>query len=141
MTLSEVRPDGEEVYVQSGWLRASRRALDTAASSDLRPAPTFTEADAAPLVPGEWTALRVELLPFGHAFRKGSQLRLTVDAPGNSRAAWTLETIADGETVEVGWGPEHPSRLVLPLQPGLVVPPEPPPCTLRGQPCRGQSEH
>ena len=136
VTLSEVRPDGEEVYVQSGWLRASQRALDPASSTELRPVPTFVESDAAPLVSGEWTPLRVELLPFGHAFRKGSQLRLTVDAPGNSRAAWTLETIDDGETVEVGWGPEHPSRLVLPLQPGLAVPAGLPDCTLRGQPCR-----
>ncbi len=28
VTISEVRPDGEETYVQSGWLRASQRALD-----------------------------------------------------------------------------------------------------------------
>ena len=26
VTISEVRPDGQEMYVQSGWLRASERA-------------------------------------------------------------------------------------------------------------------
>lgn len=31
MTLSEVRPDGKETYVQSGWLRASHRKLNDAA--------------------------------------------------------------------------------------------------------------
>ena len=30
VTISEVRPDGKETYVQSGWLRASQRALDAA---------------------------------------------------------------------------------------------------------------
>ena len=30
VTLSEIRPDGQETYVQSGWLRASRRVLDRA---------------------------------------------------------------------------------------------------------------
>ena len=33
VTLSEVRPDGNETYVQNGWLRASHRALDTKAST------------------------------------------------------------------------------------------------------------
>src|SRR6201999_2286672 len=29
ITLTEVRPDGQEVYVSRGWLRASHRKLDT----------------------------------------------------------------------------------------------------------------
>ena len=33
ITISEVRPDGQEMYVQSGWLRVSHRALDDAGSS------------------------------------------------------------------------------------------------------------
>ena len=37
VTISEVRPDGQETYVQSGWLRASQRALD--AGDVDRPAP------------------------------------------------------------------------------------------------------
>jgi hypothetical protein len=38
--------------------------------------------------------------------------------------------------VEIAWGPEQPSRIVLPAVPGLAIPAELPPCTLRGQPCR-----
>jgi hypothetical protein len=49
VTISEVRPDGQEVYVQSGWLRASQRALDPDASTELRPVHTHREADAMPL--------------------------------------------------------------------------------------------
>jgi len=139
VTVSEIRPDGLEVYIQSGWLRASHRALDTALSTELRPVPTHLEADAAPLPADEWTPVRVEIFPFAHAFRPGSRLRVTVDAPGNARAAWAFETIAAGETVEIAWGPDHPSRIVLPVVPGIDVPDTFPACTLRGQPCREYS--
>ncbi len=136
MTISEIRPDGQEVYVQSGWLRASQRALDDRASTELRPVHTHAEDDAAPLVAGEWNPVRVELFPVAHAFRAGSRLRVTVDAPGGNRAEWVFDTIADGETVEIAHGVDQPSRIVLPVVDGVAVPPRYPRCTLRGQPCR-----
>lgn len=135
-TLSEVRPDGTEVYVQSGWLRASHRAL-APESTELRPVHTYAEADAAPLPPGELSLVRVELLPVAHVFRAGSQLRLTVDAPGGNRPIWAFDTISNGETVEIAHDGEHPSRVVLPIVDGVDVPASLPACgSLRGQPCR-----
>jgi hypothetical protein len=139
VTVTEVRPDGTEVYVQSGWLRASQRALDDEASTELRPVQTHLEADAAPLDDGELTLARVEVFPFAHPFRAGSRLRLTVDAPGGNRPVWAFDTtISDGETVTVGHGGATPSRLVLAVVPGVEVPdPAPAACgALRGQPCR-----
>lgn len=138
VTISEVRPDGTEVYVQSGWLRASHRALDEAASTSLRPVHTHLEADAADLPPREATAVRIELLPFAHPFRAGSRIRLTVDAPGNNRPVWEFRTISDGETVSLWYDIARPARIVLPLVPGVAVTaPAPPACGwLRGQPCR-----
>ena len=50
-TISEVRPDGQEIYVQSGWLRASERKLADDAT-ELHPAHTNLEADAADLARG-----------------------------------------------------------------------------------------
>ena len=47
VTLSEVRPDGQEMLVQSGWLRASHRALDEDASTNLRPRHRHTAASLA----------------------------------------------------------------------------------------------
>lgn len=140
VTVSEVRADGQEVYVQSGWLRASQRALDEERSTALRPVATHLQSDAADLPSDEWTLARVEIFPFAHVFRPGSRLRLTVDAPGNSRASWVFETIADGETVEIAWDPEHPSSLVMPLVVGLDAPDSLPTCSLRGQPCRAYEE-
>ena len=71
---------------------------------------THLEADAAPLAAGEWNPVRVEIFPFAHVFRAGSQLRVTVDAPGGNRAVWTFDTIAAGETVEIAHDTEYPSR-------------------------------
>ena len=42
VTLTELRPDGQERYVQSGWLRASHRKLDPAMTTKLRPWHTDT---------------------------------------------------------------------------------------------------
>jgi uncharacterized protein len=135
-TISEVRPDGQEIYVQSGWLRASQRKLADSAT-DLRPVHSNLEADAADLPPGEFSRVRVELFPFAHPFRAGSRLRLTIDAPGNSRAVWEFKTLDKGETVTIAHDAEHPSNLVLPIIPGIDVPKAPPACgSLRGEPCR-----
>ncbi|MFZ4717897.1 MAG: CocE/NonD family hydrolase [Ilumatobacteraceae bacterium] len=137
VTISEVRPDGKEIYVQSGWLRASQRALDESTSTDLVPTYTNAEADAADLPAGEPTLVRVALFPFAHPFRAGSRLRLTIDAPGNSRGIWKFETISNGETVTILHDKDHPSRLLLPVVRVDVPADAPPACgSLRGQPCR-----
>ncbi len=137
VTLTEIRPDGSEVYVQSGWLRASHRALDEAASSELQPVHTHLEADAEPLPDGEFALARVEIFPFAHVFYAGSQLRLSIDAPGGNRAVWEFATIGNGEQVTIATGGDTASSVVLPVIPGIDAPATPPPCTsLRGQPCR-----
>jgi len=138
VNLSELRPDGRETYVQSGWLRASHRFLDSAGSTDLRPVQTHLESDHAPLVPGEWTFVRVAIAPFSHAFRKDSRLRITVDTPGDSRADWrfALATVPEGTVIDVGHDAAHPSSVALPLLEGVTVPTALPGCVLRGQQCR-----
>lgn len=137
VTITEVRPDGQESYIQSGWLRASQRALDEAASTELRPVHTHLEADAEPMPDGEFALVRVELFPFAHAFREGSRIRLIVDAPGGQRPVWEFRTISGGEEVTVAHGGEFPSRVVLPVVDGVDVPDAYPGCdALRGQPCR-----
>ena len=139
VTLTEVRPDGMETYVQVGWLRLSQRALRDDAT-ELRPVKTHREADLQPLVPGEWTFARVEIMPFGHVFRAGSRIRLIVDTPGDSMASWmfNLKNWGDPNVIEIAVDENHQSSLALPLVPGVTVPTElTTDCTaLRGQPCR-----
>jgi predicted acyl esterase len=139
VTLSEIRPDGQETYVQCGWLRASQRKLDAAASTLLRPVQTHLQADAAELPAGQFVEARVELFPFAHVFRTGSRIRITVDAPGGSRPLWQFDDLtADGQVINtIGRSAAAPSRVVLPVVPGVEVTTPLPPCPgLRGQPCR-----
>jgi uncharacterized protein len=116
VVLSEVRPDGNEMFVSSGLLRASKRQLEEDASV-LRPRPTFRAEDAAPLRDG-WNEVRVEVFPFGHAFREGSRIRLTIEAPGGNRPLWRFDSTVDGgPTVEnrIAHSAAKPSKLVLPI--------------------------
>ncbi|MFM9165090.1 MAG: CocE/NonD family hydrolase [Solirubrobacterales bacterium] len=139
VTLSEVRPDGQETYVQNGWLRASHRKLYPKRSTVLNPVPTHLKQDAAPLPAGEFTLVRVPVFPVAHAFRAGSRIRVTVEATGGDRPRWDFATIDDGKAVNTVWlGGTQPSKLVLPVIAGDTAKgtPLPPAGALRGQPGR-----
>ncbi|ABL81617.1 MULTISPECIES: CocE/NonD family hydrolase [unclassified Nocardioides] len=145
-TVSEVR-DGKETFVQSGWLRGSERKLATTADnimkqqpSLLQPIPTFRAADVRPLPAHRWTKVVIPLYYQGHAYRKGSQIRVTISAPGGEQPIWSFaEARPQGRaaTVQVASSRRHPSRLILPVVPGVTIDSEAPPCpSLRNQPCR-----
>jgi len=139
VTLTEIRPDGLEVYVQNGWLRASHRRLDRRRSSVIEPRPTHLEQDARPLPDGAFTKVRIGLFAAAHVFRSGSRIRLSIEAPGGDRTRWRFATPSTGGTVlnEIAHGGGQPSRVVLAVVPGVEPPPTLPPCPgLRGQPCR-----
>ncbi len=137
VTISEVRPDGFESLVQAGWLRASHRVLREDAT-ELRPVKSHYEEDVLPLVPGEPTEVRVEVMPFAHPFRAGSRLRLTIDTPGGTMASWRFQ-LTDFEqppTYTLSLGGEQASSLVLNAV-DVDVPTQLATCeALRGQPCR-----
>lgn len=135
-SISEIAPDGTETLVQVGWLDLSRRALDDQ-STRLRPIPTLTAADRSPLVPGEPVEARVEILPFAHVFRAGSQIRVTIDAPGGNSARWQFAAGERPIEFEVFSGGDFTSSMVMAIVPGLDPPAARPSCgSLRGQPCR-----
>lgn len=138
VVLSEIRPDGQEAYVTAGWLRASHRKLDDQRSTEWRPIQTHREEDAAELPAGEFVEARVEVYPSAHVFRAGSRIRLSVGAPGAIRPRWKFEALApEGEVINtVSRSAAMPSRIVLPVIPGIEPPAALPPCPgLRAQPC------
>jgi len=144
VNLSEMRPDGQERYVQTGWLRASFRAL-TADSTELWPEPTMTLADNQPLKPGAWTLVRVAIPGFAHVFRQGSRIRVAVDTPGDSRPEWRFDLLEFPHPTgyDVAHSAAYPSSVALPLIPGAKAPkdhPLPPCPSLRAQPCRPYTE-
>jgi predicted acyl esterase len=139
VTVSEVRPDGKETFVQDGWLRASDRKLDARKSTLLAPVPSLRRRDAAPLPKGRWAEVTVPLFYQGHAYRSGSRIRITIAAPGGDQPVWAFGNTrpAGSATVLVAHSAQMPSRLVLPVVPGVQVPTPLPPCPgLRGEPCR-----
>lgn len=139
VTLSEVRPDGKETYVQNGWLRASHRKLNRRLSSALDPVPTHLRRDAAPLPRGAWSLVRVPIFPVGHAFRAGSRIRVTIEAPGGDRPRWEFATIDKGSTRNtISLGSVRASKLVLPVVAGATAKGTPLPgaTALRGEPSR-----
>lgn len=139
-TVSEVRPDGLETFVQSGWLRTDGRKLDPATSTLLAPVPTLAKGDDAPLLPGGTpTHVTIPLYYEGHVYRAGSRIRVTLSAPGGDQPVWAFGESAPRTptAVSITRAPQRPSRVILPVVDGVAVPTGLPPCPgLRGEPCR-----
>ncbi len=145
-TISEVRPDGNETFVQNGWLRASGRKLSTDAnnmfkrlSTALEPIPTFTAADASPMPAGQFVKVVVPLYYQGHAYRAGSRIRVTIAAPNGTQPIWSFgqTTPNPSGTVSIAFSRTMPSSLVVPVVSGVIVQKPLPPCpSLRNEPCR-----
>ena len=138
-TISEVRPDGKETFVQGGWVRGNERKLDAAKSTPLEPVLSLREADVEPLPSDRYVEVTIPLYYQGHAYRTGSRIRVTIAAPNGDQPIWSFgETDPVGTaTVSIARSEEMPSSLVLPVIPGVSVPTGLPPCPgLRGQPCR-----
>lgn len=118
VTLTEIRADGLEQRVQSGWHRPVHRVEDPAHSDELRVDYTFTASDRRPLVPDEWIRFRVPIAPVTHLFRAGSRLRLALSTPGRDHPFWCFDNpVERGATHLVGRGGAHASALVLPEWP------------------------
>jgi hypothetical protein len=149
-TISEVRPDGNETFVQNGWIRASERTLSTGTdnmldqlSTLLQPIPTFSAADAKPMPTGSFTNVVIPLYYEGHVYRAGSRIRVTISAPNGTQPVWSFgQTVPDGtSTVSIASSPSTPSSLVLPVVSGVSAPTPLPPCpSLRNEPCRPYQE-
>lgn len=133
VTMTEVRPDGQETYVQRGWLRASHRAVDEQRSTPTRPWHPHTEASVKDMPIGEPQMLRLEMLPSGHTFRAGSSIRIYVEMPSVT-GGWGFTNILTPQRVTVH---QSGSRLVLGLLRDAQVKADLPACgELYYQPCR-----
>jgi predicted acyl esterase len=144
-TISEVRPDGKEMFVQNGYMRASIRKLSTDTnnifkqrSTLLNPIPSFTFGDAKPMPAGKFEQIAIPLYYEGHTYRAGSRIRVTIAAPNGTQPIWAFDhTVGSASNVSIAYSPSRPSFLVLPVIPGFDAPTPLPPCpSLRNEPCR-----
>jgi predicted acyl esterase len=139
VTLTEVREDGIEYLVQSGWLRLGHRKVDPDRSDALRLHRTYSLEDFEPVPIGEYLPVQIAIPSVAHALRAGSSLRVMISAPGRNHGTWEFEPPAyDGApTFLVARGGERASFLSMPTVSGISVAEGLPPCpSLRGQPCR-----
>jgi predicted acyl esterase len=145
-TISEVRPDHNETFVQDGWMRASERKLSTSAnnifkqpSTLLNPIPTELASDVQPMPKGKFVEVVIPLYYEGHVYRKGSRLRVTIAAPNGVQPIWSFNQTKPSKgtaKVSIEFSKQTPSSLILPVVP-MSVPTGLPACpSLRNEPCR-----
>jgi uncharacterized protein len=146
-TVSEVRPDGNETFVQDGWIRASERKLATNSNNIfkqtptlLQPIPTALASDVQPMPANQFVPVVIPLYFEGHVYRAGARIRVTIAAPNGTQPVWSFsQTQPAGTTAteSIAFSPSIPSSLILPIVPGVSVPTGAPACpSLRNEPCR-----
>jgi predicted acyl esterase len=145
-TITEVRPDGKETFVQDGWIRANERKLDPSPTNILKqkstllePVPSMKSSAVRPMPKGKFVEVVIPLYYEGHAYRKGSRIRVIIAAPNGEQPIWSFgQTEPKGTAkVSIAFSKGMPSSVVLPVVPGVKVPTGLPPCpSLRNEPCR-----
>jgi predicted acyl esterase len=139
-TISEVRPDGKETFVQGGWVRTKARKLDPQKSTPLEPVLSLRKSDFAPMPRHRFVRVTIPLYYEGHVYRAHSRIRLVISAPNGDQPIWSFgETRPKGHArVAIAMFKHKASKLTLPVIPGMSVPVKAlPPCPgLRGEPCR-----
>ena len=138
-TVTEVRPDDKETFVQGGWVRASMRKLDREESTPLAPVLSLRKSDMKPLPRGRFAKVTIPLYYQGHAYREGSRIRVLITAPNGDQPIWAFKKTKPKRKVKVSIAHDRkrPSNLTLPVIPEGEIPTALPPCPgLRGEPCR-----
>ncbi len=138
-TLTEVRPDGKETFVQNGWLRGNERKLDAKKSTPLEPVLSLRKSDVKAFPKHRYVPVTIPMYYEGHAYRAGSRMRITIAAPNGDQPVWGFGEAQPKShpKVSIAYSKKRPSKLTLPVVPGVNVPTSLPPCPgLRGEPCR-----
>jgi putative CocE/NonD family hydrolase len=111
-TLQDVGPSGAITsYNMHGRLRASLRKEEPAPYDNLGlPWHPFRQGDVTPLVPGEPTLLRFDLLPTSIVFKAGHRIQVTL-----SFADTVTPRVTPAPTVSIFHDAMHPSSITLPV--------------------------
>ena len=137
--VTEVRPDGKETFVQNGWVRGSMRKLDAARSTPLAPVLSLRKKHVSPMPTDRFVKVTIPLYYQGHPYRAGSRIRVILTDPNGDQPIWAFDETKPKKRakVAIAYSERRPSRLLLPVVPGVEIPTDLPPCPgLRGQPCR-----
>jgi predicted acyl esterase len=145
-TISEVSPQGNETFVQNGYMRGSERKmaigrhnLMAKRSTLLEPVPSERAKDVRPMPENRFVKVTIPLYYEGHVYRAGTRIRVTIAAPNGTQPVWSFGQPRPSRTgqVSIAMSRTMPSSLFLPVVPGVFVPTPQPPCpALRNEPCR-----
>ena len=143
VTVTEVQPaprhgEQQEQYITSGFLRSSNQ-VDLSDSTALFTDPSYLGTDALPLSASAYSLVKIPIDPIANTFRKGTELRIVISAPGGDRPSWAFQddTVDSGQLATVGIGGVVASALVVNEVAGVHSKAKLPTCgTLRGEPCR-----
>jgi uncharacterized protein len=114
-------PDGTLLYLNRGMLRASHRAVDRSQSQLTADGriyrPWRPHAERSLVTPGEVVDYLIDVFPVGHVFLPGHELVVKVHAPplDDNDYSYVQKTLPGVNTLH--FGPDTPSRLMLPLVP------------------------
>lgn len=141
VTISEVRPDGQEQYIQRGWLRMSERKLGPGSTATW-PRPTYQQADVQKLTPASPTYARIPIEPFEHVFRAGSSIRVSVEAPVGVTGLFDSFAYNPTPATNTVWHDQaHASQWVFNTVPSATQVPALPACgSVSEEPCRTNTE-
>ncbi|MFM1916646.1 MAG: hypothetical protein RJB01_161, partial [Actinomycetota bacterium] len=123
-SIYKVYTDGVERLLTRGWLRASLREVDPAASTPWWPVHSMTHH--LPVEPGVVYPLSIDIRPYGIEFESGTRLRLKIRTTDEgdpnpdilSNHAVGLIAGAQEAVVHVHHDVDHPSHLILPITKG-----------------------
>jgi putative CocE/NonD family hydrolase len=140
VNLHDVSPSGDVTFIQRGYLRASRRAVDHARST---PQYVFhPHLKDEPLQPGHIYRFDFSMLPVAYVLRAGHALEMLLAAPSPIPSpGWGLTPLMLPGFNTVYDDADHASVLRIPVVPGIHAQgPEPACGSLPFQPCRPHSE-
>jgi hypothetical protein len=113
-------PDGSRTYLQRGMLKGSHRAYNPGMSDwdgSVLYRPFHPHTNPTPVTPGETYEYLIEVFPVGHVFRPGHMIVVKIHTPPavDSFYAYVPKRLPGINTVL--HDAEHPSRIMLPVQP------------------------
>ncbi|MEU8510357.1 CocE/NonD family hydrolase [Kitasatospora sp. NPDC048722] len=114
LLLQDVDPDGKATDVTQGWLRASMRHVDEAASEVGRPVLPMRTRDPVPV--GEPVDYRVPLVANARRFRRGHRIRLILTSDDTRKDFRPMMLFSHAPVGIAGVNTVHSgSRLLLPV--------------------------
>lgn len=122
--LWDADPEGKEIILSRGYLKASHRELDEKLSKPWLP--VHTHIKPRPLVPGQVYQFSINIYPTANLFKAGHRVVLKIssadDEPENVQEVRMYHLSSPvANTITVYHSAEYPSHLLLPITKGNIV--------------------